>query len=307
MCYNFSGGVGCKYGDSCRFKHDKIAAKKEKRCMLCGMEGHFRTECPTASSESRGSGEVVGASSAKASAVAKALVPKAKSCPQVKGVEEAVPSSGAGDAQSRGGSKAQGALLEEAAKLLKGVVLKPLHVEEPEGSDQVKSPGELGISQGWLLSVVASASDPMYALVDSGATNALRPAEEGEISRARVISVQLASGATRLHVNPQGTFRRLHPSLTAQKGKDCSAMPVKTLPATQRELSPFFSWVARICEVHCLYSKVPCYAYRPPWCGWEGKKMLPACDAERDQAMAHLCGQGYAAPAQSSELSRLRK
>ena len=35
--------------------------------------------------------------------------------------------------------------------------------------------------------------------------------------------------------------------------------------------------------------------------------MLSACDAERDQAMARLCGQGYAAPAQSSELSRLRK
>ena len=59
-------------------------------------------------------------------------------------------------------------------------------------------------------------------------------------------------------------FRRLLPSLTAQKEKDCSAMPVKTLPATQRELSPFFHWVARICEVHCLYIKVPCYAYRPP-------------------------------------------
>ena len=34
------------------------------------------------------------------------------------------------------------------------------------------------------------------------------------------------------------------------------------------------------------------------------KKRLSACDAERDQAMARLCGQGYVAPAQSSELSR---
>ena len=55
----------------------------------------------------------------------------------MKRVEEVVPSSGAGEAQSGRSLKAQEALLEEAAKLLKGVVLKPLHVEEPEGSNQV--------------------------------------------------------------------------------------------------------------------------------------------------------------------------
>ena len=58
-------------------------------------------------------------------------------------------------------------------------------------------------------------------------------------------------------------FRRLLPSLTAQKEKDCSAHE-ETLPAAQRKLSPFFHWVARICEVLCPYVKVLCYAYRPP-------------------------------------------
>ena len=56
-CYNFAGGVGCKYGDACKFKHDKTAARKQKRCMACGKEGHFRSECSLVLSERRSSGE----------------------------------------------------------------------------------------------------------------------------------------------------------------------------------------------------------------------------------------------------------
>ena len=45
-----------------------------------------------------------------------------------------------------------------------------------------RDPQDLGIDRGWLMTAIASASDPAYALVDSGATNALRPAEEGELA-----------------------------------------------------------------------------------------------------------------------------
>ena len=62
------------------------------------------------------------------------------------------------------------------------------------------------MDKGWLKSAIESASDPRFALVDSGATNALRPAREGEIGGSRIIRVDLASGAVDLHVNEHGTL-----------------------------------------------------------------------------------------------------
>ena len=61
------------------------------------------------------------------------------------------------------------------------------------------------------MSAISSASDPQYALVDSGATNALRPAREQELQEAKVIKVDLASGGTELHINKYGTLLSLGP------------------------------------------------------------------------------------------------
>ena len=111
--------MGCKYGDACRFKHDKMAAKKEKRCMACGMEGHFRSECPTISHDGKGCGETAVAGLSSGGPLAKAgPPPRPKSGPQLKGVEET-------DAPTGGNSKAEEALIAEAAELLKGVGRSP--------------------------------------------------------------------------------------------------------------------------------------------------------------------------------------
>ena len=99
--------------------------------------------------------------------------------------------------------------MEEAAKLLKGVSLKPLRLAS--GDPEMRSLGALGIDYGWLVSAVMSASDPHYALIDSGATNALRQAESHELQSSQVIKVDLASGATELHVNEQGTLLSASP------------------------------------------------------------------------------------------------
>ena len=115
-CYNFAGGVGCKYGDACRFKHDKTAARKQKRCMACGKEGHFRSECSLVFLERRSSGD--GGPSGGSVPVPRAPpIPKAKAVPHTKAIVEGT----------------QQALLAEAAKLLKGVALKPLRLEGAEG------------------------------------------------------------------------------------------------------------------------------------------------------------------------------
>ncbi|CAE7537564.1 unnamed protein product, partial [Symbiodinium microadriaticum] len=58
------------------------------------------------------------------------------------------------------------ALVAEAAKLLKGVSLKPIRLED--------------VDLSWVNSALTSAADPDYCLIDSGATNALRPAKPEE-------------------------------------------------------------------------------------------------------------------------------
>ena len=213
LCHGFSGAAGCKYGDSCKFKHDRVAAKKERRCMACGLEGHFRSECPTGSPEARGLREIPSGSQSSSGPGSRGPpVPKAKAGFQVKGVQEDSGEKGALEgAQTSGTSSASEALMAEAAKLLKGISLKPLRTESEGASASLSYSGDLCINQGWLLSAVASASDPLFALVDSGATNALRQAEEGEILQARVIRVDLASGATELHVNEFGTLLSTKP------------------------------------------------------------------------------------------------
>ena len=149
---------------------------------------------------------------AKVTTPKKTPVAKAKGAPAVKGLVEdhGGTSTGSGhQASTDAGSQVQEALLAEAAKILKGVSLKACRLSEAVPAAETDDNVELDL--GWLVSAVASASDPSYALVDSGATNALRPAKEGEISAARVIQVDLASGAAELHISKQGTLLSLNP------------------------------------------------------------------------------------------------
>ena len=135
---------------------------------------------------------------------------KPKAGPQTKGLIEdsaATPSGSAGPAvTSEGSARAHDTLLAEAAKLLKGVSLK--HVSVTDIDDELQ---EWGIDRGWLISAVNSASDGRFALIDSGATNALRPAVASELESARRIKVDLASGGTHLHINEHGTLLSAQP------------------------------------------------------------------------------------------------
>ena len=208
LCHGFSEAKGCRYGDSCKFKHDRATARQQKRCLACGQEGHYRPECPIVPPERRVVQDPSGPFSGphenpKAASPKRVGDPKGKSAPQAKGIVGDVGAE-ASSSSAIGEVEAHKVLMEEAANLLKGVSLKPLRLasEDPE----VCSVASFGIDRGWLLNAVMSASDPHYALIDSGATNALRPAEPQELEGSQVIKVDLASGATELHVNGQGTL-----------------------------------------------------------------------------------------------------
>ena len=203
-CHKFSDASGCRFGDSCMFKHDRSKARKDGRCLACGQSGHFRPECPLVSPENRpvqdsgseASPSSGGASAAKASAKVKA---KAKAGAQVKGVQEDTkPEAAVTPGRTSSGSvdlpSGSEALVAEAAKLLKGVSLRTVHVD---------------LDLSWVRSAITSASDPNYCLVDSGATNALRPASPEELRECQTIRVDLASGETELRINSQGTLLHL--------------------------------------------------------------------------------------------------
>ncbi|CAE7895136.1 GIP [Symbiodinium microadriaticum] len=118
----------------------------------------------------------------------------------------------------------QEALVAEATKLLKGVALRAIGVgDDPDWS--------------WIRSALASASNPEYCLIDSGATNALRPAEAEELRAGKVIRVDLASGTTELRINEFGTL--LH-------GGQCQVI----LPASYLvDLGYSISWKRKGCTV----------------------------------------------------------
>ena len=233
-CHKFTDATGCRFGDSCMFKHDRAKAKKDGRCLACGQEGHFRSDCPLVSPENR---VPAGDSSPEAKAPqgkAGLAKPKgkAKAGAQAKGITEEVDpkassASGAGGPASSASPIAnQEALVAEATKLLKGVALRAVSVSEGEGPDW-----------SWVRSALASASNPEYCLIDSGATNALRPAEAEELRAGKVIRVDLASGTTELRINEFGTL--LH-------GGQCQVI----LPASYLvDLGYSISWKRKGCTV----------------------------------------------------------
>ena len=206
LCHKFADGTGCRYGDACNFKHDRMRARKENKCLACGQAGHFRPECSLVAPENR----LVSTDTSGHESNPKASSPN-KGDPKGKAKAKAAASKGVvDDAKGEGvaaGSHSTGTagvnqeqLLAEAAKLLKGVTLKPVRVE----GDGVMP--DVGIDGSWLVSAITSASDTRYALVDSGATNALRPACEEELQKGRKIKVDLASGEATLSMNKWGTL-----------------------------------------------------------------------------------------------------
>ena len=170
--------------------------------MACGQEGHFRPDCPLVPQDKRIGTQLEGSQGPQASAQPKIPSPKR---PPVAKATVGLSSTGAVEPSSQ----VQEALIAEAAKILKGVTLKTCQLRASDLA--VEGSWDANLDLGWLVGAVASASDPSYALVDSGATNALRPARCGELSTARVIQVDLASGAAELHISKHGTLLSASP------------------------------------------------------------------------------------------------
>eukprot|EP00439_Symbiodinium_sp_Y106_P041339 s742_g5.t1 len=109
----------------------------------------------------------------------------AKAGAQAKGITEETASASVASASAVSGSTSATpspeALVAEAAKLLKGVALKPLRVE---------------VDESWIRSALASASNPDYCLIDSGKAGAQAKGITEETASASVASASAVSGST---------------------------------------------------------------------------------------------------------------
>ena len=183
---------GCKKGAQCAFMHDTTEMKG--RCFTCGATAHVKRECPTLKKETP-SGEkkvakVKGAAKPKPETPAKQEPPKQEPS---KEMDEKTERSTDGQRMSTTSSTDEPetedqvqALLREATGVLKGLrAMKPGHVKTMR-LKQV-TPMIHGRER--------------WALIDGGATHALRTAKPHEIADAEEVQVE-ASGSVWLLRHP---------------------------------------------------------------------------------------------------------
>ena len=180
---------GCKKGSGCTFGHDTSDMKG--RCFTCGATSHVKRECPTVkkdeASEKKVS-KVKGGGKSKPDSGPKSE--KVKPEPTKEGDPKPQPeprTSSTSTADEPETEDQVQALLREATGVLKGLrALKP---------GQVKT---MRLKQ---VSPVAHGRE-RWALIDGGATHALRTAKPHEIADAEEVQVELASGSVWLLRHP---------------------------------------------------------------------------------------------------------
>jgi len=195
---------GCKRGDKCKFLHT-VLDPKDGRCFQCSGIGHGKKDCPhqqrkkIAKTQADRSTRKPGLDGGKGSG--KDKTPSTGGSENVEGLDSLKSPRETPTMHSKGGSKGNQKgqppkgndtpqdgfqeLIQEAASLMKS--LRPsIKVIKPK--DQ--------------LCKVTSDNCPT-GLLDGGATNALRMGTAEELKNSLVVTVELASGTTELHQNPQ--------------------------------------------------------------------------------------------------------
>lgn len=193
-CKYWGSASGCKRGDSCSFLHSWEGINKADRCFHCSGENHFAKDCPCGrdrgGKDGKKNAKVKGPTNPKEGVSYKELERRDESGSDSKGTtsppsttclsSSKAPGSGEVETEKVVGEKDPAtALLNEATSLLKtlramkAVKIKQLVHEDP-----------------------TTTAASRYALLDGGATHALRQAEEWEYEGMKPIVVELAQGVS---------------------------------------------------------------------------------------------------------------
>ena len=233
-CKYFFKQTGCRRGAKCPYGHDMNAltkAERSKKCLCCGSEEHRQRDCPTKNPKAPMRTSSSSATTGNSSATTSSTTPR---------VNRLEPEGEASPNNSSPPSVVTGEPVWTLESLL-------------EAASKVAS-AKAAASSPSLNVVSLRAHYPMsgqcctFALVDSGATHALRRAEsEEEWQCADPVVVNLAGGeSVALRINQAGTI--LVP-LVGQGSTSSASAPIVPLGALVGQLGYSMMWSGTKCKL----------------------------------------------------------
>ena len=187
-CRFFLTDGGCKKGRSCEWKH---VLDEQRRCWTCGGKDHLANNCPRADQHAEDSpprsfkGEGKGGGKGKEGKGAARFNKK----DEVK--SEAAPSESERPGEAGAEAETMKSLLEEANKMLRSISAKG---DEDDKIQRMQKQLE-DLRRMKVLRLTRMVSGPAQGLLDSGATNPLRPMRSGEdLGKLEEVMVTLATG-----------------------------------------------------------------------------------------------------------------
>ncbi|OLQ05967.1 hypothetical protein AK812_SmicGene10791 [Symbiodinium microadriaticum] len=232
-CKYFVKASGCRRGQKCPYLHDWATmnkAERARRCLVCGGEDHRQKDCPTkAPRQSPKGGAVSQNSTATASSSPTERTPKVQS---LEPDSEASPTAQVPVVASEPVWTLE-SLIQAAAKVAGASGQAPKAPSINVLAIRHKSGAEPGLTS--------------YALVDSGATHALRRAsDQNEWDEADPVIVNLAGGeSVGLRMNKAGTILVQPTSLTSAT----STSPIVPLGALVSQLGYMMVWTKNRCRL----------------------------------------------------------
>ncbi|CAE7732746.1 RE2, partial [Symbiodinium sp. CCMP2456] len=240
-CRYFYKSGGCRRGAKCPYSHDTAALSKQERsrkCLSCGAEDHRQKDCPTKAprSPTRPTSSSTTTRSPQA--------PQAPTAPKPT-IQRAEPE---GEVSPSGSGQA-GVVTGEPVWTLESLLQAAAKVAGAKPSDGGPSLPVLSLQR----KVHVDGTDGTYALVDSGATHALRRARSDlEWQESSPVTVNLAGGeSVALRMNHAGTI------LVPRTGDtSSSSLPIVPLGALVEQLGYTMTWNAKRCKLEGRHGEV---------------------------------------------------
>ena len=244
---------GCRRGTKCPFQHDMSSLTRQQRsrkCLACGSEEHRQRECPTKSTspaKARPSGGTPGTPEEKGTRPPMSSVPSQPSAQtlDVDTSKAVVPSSLSAETGSPG-ELSQGKPVTSLEQMLQ-VAAQVLQAGSPATASSTMATLKVLQVTGIAKTCLEGGEEGPMALVDSGATHALRAAEsEKEWLESELVKVALAGGeSATMRMNAASTLL-FPPKPDHMQAKSMPIIPMGELVQT---LGYQMKWKGKKCKL----------------------------------------------------------
>ena len=242
-CRYFYRPAGCRRGQKCPYGHDLSTLPKQERarkCLSCGSEEHRQKDCPTR--QGRASPKVAAGQHPAGQAATAAPTTSNSTSTTTPKVQRVEPEG----EMSPPGTSTTGVVAGEPVWTLESLLQAAAKVAGAAPTSGGPSLNVISLRQQCMLEG-ATGDGQMFALVDSGATHALRRARsEEEWGQAEPVTVNLAGGQSIcLKMNKAGTI--LVPITSSSTF--ATASPIVPLGALVGQLGYTMTWSSNRCKL----------------------------------------------------------